>query len=71
MYIADHEIPWEYVWLEFDGLRAKETIELTGLDAIHVFEGARKVQLVWIADGVANVRVFLILEKAKMDVLVR
>lgn len=25
-------------------------------DAIHVFEGARKVQLVWIADGVANVR---------------
>ena len=30
-YIADHEIPWEYVWIEFDGLRAKETIELTGL----------------------------------------
>lgn len=30
-YIADHEIPWEYVWLEFDGLRAKETVELTGL----------------------------------------
>lgn len=29
-YIADHEIPWEYVWLEFDGLRVKETIELTG-----------------------------------------
>lgn len=30
-YIADQELPWEYVWLEFDGLRAKETIELTGL----------------------------------------
>ena len=30
-YIADHEIPWEYTWLEFDGLRAKEAIELTGL----------------------------------------
>ncbi len=30
-YIADHEIPWEYVWIEFDGLRAKETVELTGL----------------------------------------
>ena len=30
-YIADHEIPWEYVWLEFDGLRAKETVELAGL----------------------------------------
>ena len=22
---------WEYVWIEFDGLRAKETIELAGL----------------------------------------
>lgn len=31
-YIADHEIPWEYAWLEFDGLRAKETIELTGMN---------------------------------------
>ena len=30
-YIADNEIPWEYTWLEFDGLRAKEAIELTGL----------------------------------------
>lgn len=31
-YIADKEIPWEYVWIEFDGLRAKETIELAGLN---------------------------------------
>lgn len=30
-YVADNEIPWEYVWVEFDGLRVKETIELTGL----------------------------------------
>lgn len=30
-YIADREIPWEYVWIEFDGLRAKETVELAGL----------------------------------------
>lgn len=30
-YIADRELPWEYVWLEFDGLRAKETVELAGL----------------------------------------
>lgn len=30
-YIADNEIPWEYVWVEFDGLRVKETIDLTGL----------------------------------------
>ena len=30
-YIADRELPWEYVWLEFDGLRVKEAVELTGL----------------------------------------
>ncbi|MDE7403730.1 MAG: AraC family transcriptional regulator, partial [Lachnospiraceae bacterium] len=29
-YIADHDIPWEYAWVEFDGLRAKETVELAG-----------------------------------------
>lgn len=31
-YIADEQIPWEYVWLEFDGLRAKEAVQLTGLN---------------------------------------
>ncbi|MBP3476730.1 MAG: AraC family transcriptional regulator [Lachnospiraceae bacterium] len=30
-YIADRDIPWEYVWIEFDGLRAKETVALSGL----------------------------------------
>lgn len=30
-YIADKQLPWEYVWLEFDGLRAKEAIEVAGL----------------------------------------
>ena len=30
-YIADHDLPWEYVWIEFDGLRAKETVDLDGL----------------------------------------
>lgn len=30
-YIADRKIPWEYAWLEFDGLRVKETLELIGL----------------------------------------
>ena len=30
-YIADEHIPWEYMWLEFDGLRAKEAVQLTGL----------------------------------------
>ena len=31
-YIADHEIPWEYAWVELDGLRAKETIVLAGIN---------------------------------------
>jgi len=30
-YVADRSIPWEYTWLEFDGLRAKEAIEIAGL----------------------------------------
>lgn len=30
-YIADQHLPWEYVWIEFDGLRAKEIVELAGL----------------------------------------
>lgn len=30
-YIADKELPWEYTWIEFDGLRAKEMVEIAGL----------------------------------------
>lgn len=30
-YIADQKLPWEYTWLEFDGLRVKEAIEIAGL----------------------------------------
>lgn len=30
-YIADHNLPWEYVWIEFDGLRVKEAIDSTEL----------------------------------------
>lgn len=30
-YIADPDQPWEYTWLEFDGLRVKEAIDLTTL----------------------------------------
>lgn len=30
-YIADRNLPWEYVWIEFDGLWAKEAIEFAGL----------------------------------------
>ena len=34
-YIADHNLPWEYVWIEFDGLRAREIIEAAGLTPDH------------------------------------
>lgn len=30
-YISDQNLPWEYVWIEFDGLRVKEAIDLTEL----------------------------------------
>ena len=32
MYIADKENPWEYTWVEFDGLKAGEFLNLAGLD---------------------------------------
>ena len=30
-YVADEMLPWEYTWVEFDGLRAKEIVEIAGL----------------------------------------
>jgi AraC-like DNA-binding protein len=30
-YMADEKQPWEYAWIEFDGLRAKELVILSGL----------------------------------------
>lgn len=30
-YVADKDIPWEYVWVEFDGLRVKSLLETSGL----------------------------------------
>lgn len=44
-YTADHDLPWEYAWLEFDGLRAKETVELTGLSVNHPVYHARSKDL--------------------------
>lgn len=29
-YTADSNLPWEYTWIEFDGLKAKEIIEMAG-----------------------------------------
>ena len=34
-YIASKDLPWEYVWIEFDGLRVKEAIEIAGLSPNH------------------------------------
>mgnify|MGYP004648752005 FL=1 len=31
-YVADKNFPWEYTWVEFDGLRAKEIVETAGLN---------------------------------------
>lgn len=28
-YFADSKLPWEYVWIEFDGLRVKEALDIT------------------------------------------
>ena len=30
-YIADEQLPWEYMWIEFDGLRIKEALSVTDL----------------------------------------
>ncbi|MGN1116079.1 MAG: AraC family ligand binding domain-containing protein, partial [Candidatus Ornithomonoglobus sp.] len=30
-YVADTELPWEYTWVEFDGLRVKGIIESAGI----------------------------------------
>lgn len=34
-YTADQNLPWEYVWLEFDGLRVKEAVEIAGISMDH------------------------------------
>ena len=30
-YVADHRLPWTYMWLEFDGMRTKEALAIAGL----------------------------------------
>ena len=34
-YISDKELPWEYTWIEFDGLRVKEALDIAGLSMDH------------------------------------
>lgn len=45
MYIADKDVPWEYIWIEFDGLRAKSMINLTGISIENPIYHARKKDL--------------------------
>lgn len=30
-YISSSDTPWDYIWIEFDGLRVREALELAGL----------------------------------------
>lgn len=30
-YVADKQVPWEYIWVEFDGLRVKEALDIAGI----------------------------------------
>ena len=34
-YISDKDLPWEYTWIEFDGLRVKEALDIAGLSMDH------------------------------------
>lgn len=44
-YIADSHMPWEYVWLEFDGLRVKSMLEMAGFSQDTPIYHARKKEL--------------------------
>lgn len=44
-YVADQNLPWEYTWIEFDGLRAKGAVESAGLSRDHPIYHARSKDL--------------------------
>lgn len=44
-YIADKDMPWEYVWIEFDGLRAKTIIETSGFSVDNPVYKAKSKEL--------------------------
>lgn len=44
-YISDNNLPWEYVWIEFDGLRVKEALSIAGLSIDHPIYKARSKDL--------------------------
>ena len=45
MYTDSKDVPWEYAWLEFDGLRVKEAIEIAGLSFDNPIYHARSKDL--------------------------
>ena len=59
-YIADHDIPWEYVWIEFDGLRARETVNLAGLSLDQPIYKARYKD---IAENMKNEMLYIVNHK--------
>lgn len=44
-YVADKDMPWEYVWVEFDGLRAKAVVETAGFSLDQPIYKARSKEL--------------------------
>lgn len=44
-YTSSRNLPWEYVWVEFDGLRVKEAVEIAGLSLDHPVYHARSGDL--------------------------
>lgn len=45
MYTASKDVPWEYVWLEFDGLRVREAVAIAGLSMNNPLYHARSKDL--------------------------
>lgn len=44
-YVADQNLPWEYTWIEFDGLRVKGAVEAAGLSRDQPIYHARSKDL--------------------------
>lgn len=55
-YVADKQLPWEYVWLEFDGLRVKSLLDTIGLSLDKPVYHARNKSL---RDDMANEMLYI------------
>lgn len=44
-YVADMKDPWEYIWVEFDGIHVKESLELSGLSPSAPIYRSRSTEL--------------------------